>query len=158
MERVEKSKAMIQAFKERHPTAAYVLFEDFVAYKFRPVDRVRFIAGFGEMSWVRGAAFDEAKPDPVASDATATKNAISHMNSDHADANVLMVNAFAKPKLPEPAISATLLSVDRYGMDLLAISNDGKRLARVPFEKILSSSKEVKEAIISLTKAAKSKL
>ena len=155
MERVEKTKDMVMAFKERHPTAAYVMFDDFFAYKFKPVDRVRFIAGFGEMSWVRGHAYQEAKPDPVSADVAAIKNAVNHMNADHADANLLIVNRFARPALPQPALSCSLLSIDRLGMDMLAISSDGRRLARVPFPKPLTNSSEVKDAIIGLTKAAR---
>ena len=155
MERVEKTKELVEAFKARHPTAAYVMFDDFFVYKFRPVDRVRFIAGFGEMSWVRGKSYEEAKPDPVSADAAAIRNAVNHMNADHADANLLIVNRFAKPALPQPAISCSMLSIDRLGLDMLAISSDGKRMARVPFPEPLSSSSEVKQAIISLTKAAR---
>jgi len=155
MEKVEKTKDIIDSFRARHPAGTYVLFDDFYAFKFRPVDRVRFIAGFGEMSWVKGKDFEEAKPDPVLSDVAKTKNAISHMNSDHADANLLIVNKFAQPRLPQPAQTCTILSIDSLGMDMLAISKDGRRLARVPFPKALSSASEVKDAIIGLTKAAR---
>lgn len=155
MERVDKTKELIDAFRMRHPGGNYVLFDDFFAFKFRPVDRVRFIAGFGEMSWVTGSAFDKAKADVVLSDFEATKNAISHMNSDHADANLLIVNKFAQPALPQPAISCTMLSIDSLGLDMLAISSDGKRIARVPFPSQLSSADQVKDAVIALTKSAR---
>jgi putative heme iron utilization protein len=155
LQRVEKTKELTEAFRARHPTAAYVLFDDFFAYKFTSVDRVRFIAGFGEMSWVRGPSFEAAKPDPVSADAASIKNAVAHMNADHADANLLMVNKFAKPPLPQQATSCSMLSIDRLGIDFLALTPDGRRMARVPFPKSLESSKEVKDAIISLTRSAK---
>ena len=155
MKRVEKTREIVEAFRKRHPAGTYVLFDDFFAYKFQPVDRVRYIAGFGEMSWVGGKSFEEARPDPVLSDVASTRNAISHMNQDHADANLLLVNKYSKPTLSQPAITSTLLSIDRLGMDFLAICPDGKRMIRVPFTTPLTSSLQVKDTIIAMTKAAK---
>jgi len=48
------------AYVERHPDAAgYINFPDFQFYRLRP-DRVRYIAGFGQMGWIRGVAYREA--------------------------------------------------------------------------------------------------
>jgi putative heme iron utilization protein len=151
--RVEKTPNLISTFKIRHPNANYVLFDDFFAYKFTNLLRVRYIAGFGEMSWVGGNDFLLAKVDPVSQDVNVTLNAIKHMNEDHSDANLLLVNNFAT--LPHPATSSTLLSIDKYGMDFFIQTKDGKRLTRVPFTTPLINAKQAKDAIIALTKKAK---
>ena len=152
LHRVEKTPDLVTSFKKKHRTAAYVMFDDFYAFKFQQVSRVRYIAGFGEMSWVKGSAYDEASPDPVSGDIEKIPKAIEHMNMDHSDANVNIVNRFAKPPLPKPAIKSTLLSVDRFGLDFLAETKEGKRLARVPFAKPLNSSEELKSMLQSMSK------
>lgn len=155
IEKVEKTKYIVSAFRERHPTAAYVLFDDFFAFKFNPVARVRYIAGFGEMSWVDAAKFVDAQPDPVSKDAKAIRAAVSHMNEDHVEANLLLVNKFAVPGLPSPAKTSTMLSIDRFGIDFLTETSDGRRMARVPFENVLTNPSEIQAVIVAMTKKAR---
>lgn len=150
VKQVNKSQELVDIFQKRHPQAYYVKFEDFNAYMFAPVVAVRFIAGFGEMSWVDSTSFSEARSDAVSLN---SQSAVEHMNADHSDANVDIVNKFAG--LPSPCTAASMLSIDRYGIDFLAITGEGKRLARVSFPQTLTSPQEIKPAIIALARQAK---
>ena len=48
-----------------------------------------------------------------------------------------------------------MLGVDRYGITLRAMTNDGPRMARVGFPTPLQSDSEARPAIIALLDAAK---
>merc|ERR1712012_208156 len=61
----EKTNGAKKAFLAAHPSAEYVHFADFVCFEFN-IRSVRYIGGFGEMSWVREEDFSCAEPDPVA--------------------------------------------------------------------------------------------
>ena len=61
-------------------------FGDFTFYVLR-VERVRWVGGYGRMDSTDADAFHAAEPDPVASGAA---SAIEHLNTDHADALLLM--------------------------------------------------------------------
>jgi heme iron utilization protein len=149
---MDKTAGVVQEFRTRHPSAAYAAFDDFYAFCFHP-ERIRYIGGFGEMSWVDARSFASARPDPVSKDVNAVQGAVSHMNADHADANLLLVNKFGR--LPRPADAAVMLSIDRYGMDFLAETPDGKRRVRVGFAAALNSADEIKAAVVDATKRAK---
>ena len=72
------------AFLAAHPNPAYYAdFRDFAFWKLR-VDPVRYIGGYGRMSWISQADWQAAEPDPLGPSAAGT---IAHMNADHADAH-----------------------------------------------------------------------
>ncbi len=57
VEPIEDRASVANAYVERHPDAAsYVNFPDFQFYRLR-VERARYIAGFGQMGWIRGDAY-----------------------------------------------------------------------------------------------------
>ena len=73
------------AFLATHPTAAYYAdFRDFAFWRLH-VASVRYIGGYGRMSWVSEAEWQTAEPDPLGPSAAAT---IAHMNADHAYARL----------------------------------------------------------------------
>mmetsp|Transcript_59207 Transcript_59207/g.131952 ORF Transcript_59207/g.131952 Transcript_59207/m.131952 type:complete len:322 (-) Transcript_59207:157-1122(-) len=151
---VPKTTAAKEAFLAVHSNASYVHFDDFLCFELL-VKSIRYIGGFGEMSWVGGAEFVEADIDPVAANAEAAKHAVEHCNEDHADAVLDMARAFAG--LPE-AQRATMLSVDRYGFDVLCQMPDGLRRSRVEFPARLNSAADLREAMVKTTGMAKEKL
>lgn len=60
VEQMEDRASLAAAYVERHPDAAgYIGFPDFQFYRLR-VERARYIAGFGQMGWIKGAAYREA--------------------------------------------------------------------------------------------------
>jgi hypothetical protein len=78
-----------------------------------------------------------------------------HINTDHADAMVIYCKAF----LHETEItSASMTGVDRYGFDMSAITSNGPQPVRLAFGKPVSTPEEVRAALISMVKDARSKL
>jgi hypothetical protein len=60
VELVDDRDSVADAYVERHPDAAGdINFPDFLFYRLR-VELVRYIAGFGQMGWVKGDSYREA--------------------------------------------------------------------------------------------------
>jgi len=140
------------AFFAAHPNATYYAdFRDFAFWKLR-VEHVRYIGGYGRMSWVSQADWQAAEPDPLGPSAAGI---IAHMNSDHADAMVLYCKAFSRAT---EVTSARMTGVDRYGFDMSAMTPQGPRAVRLAFAKPVGTPEEVRAALISMVKDAESKL
>ena len=140
------------AFFAAHPNATYYAdFRDFAFWKLR-VEHVRYIGGYGRMSWVSQADWQAAEPDPLGPSAAGI---IAHMNGDHADAMVLYCKAFSRAT---EVTSAKMTGVDRYGFDMSAMTPQGPRAVRLAFAKPVSTPEEVRAALISMVKDAESKL
>ena len=116
------------------------------------MDYVRYIGGYGRMSWISQADWRAAEPDPLGPSAAGM---IAHMNADHADAMVLYCKAFSHAT---EITSASMTGVDRYGFDMSAITANGPRPVRLAFGKPVSTPEEVRGALISMVKDARSKL
>ena len=74
-------------FLKNHPGAYYVEFNDFHCYRLEYA-AIRYIGGFGEMSWVDATGYSGCDWDPVAN---GSAHAVEHMNEDHAHHVLLMV-------------------------------------------------------------------
>ena len=140
------------AFLAAHPNSSYYAdFRDFSFWKLQ-VNHVRYIGGYGRMSWISEADWRAAEPDPLASSAAGM---IAHMNTDHADALMLYCKAFSKAT---EIASASMTGVDRYGFDMSAMTAKGPRPLRLAFARPVSTPEEVRAALISMVKDARSKL
>ena len=82
--------AALDAYRERHPDAFYAAFDDFRLYRL-DVASVRYVGGFGRMSWVSADDHAAAEPDPLHPHAAGI---VEHMNDDHADALVAYCRVF----------------------------------------------------------------
>jgi putative heme iron utilization protein len=150
--RVEDNGVARAAFLATHPNAAYYAdFRDFGFWKLR-VDAVRYIGGYGRMSWVSEAEWHAAEPDPLASSAAGI---IAHMNDDHADALVLYCRAFSKAT---DITAATMTGVDRYGFEMSAKTAEGPRPVRVAFPNPVATPDEVRVAMVAMVKEARARL
>jgi len=140
------------AFLHVHPNAAYYAdFRDFAFWKLR-VSAIRYIGGYGRMSWINLGEWQAAEPDPLAPAAAST---MAHMNNDHADALVLYCKAFSNAT---QITSATMTGVDRYGFEMSAKTPEGPRPIRLAFAKPVSTPEEVRAALVAMAKDARSKL
>jgi putative heme iron utilization protein len=140
------------AFLATHPNAAYYAdFRDFGFWTLR-VNSIRYIGGYGRMSWITEVDWHSAEPDPLAASAAAT---IAHMNADHADALVLYCKAFSKAT---EITAATMTGVDRYGFEMSARTVDGPRPVRVAFAAPVHSPDEARAALIAMLKDARARL
>jgi putative heme iron utilization protein len=140
------------AFLATHPNAAYYAdFRDFGFWKLR-VDQVRYIGGYGRMSWISKDDWQAAKPDPLGPSAAA---AVAHMNADHVEAMVLYCRAFSKATTIS---SATMVGVDRYGFEMSAVTPEGPRPVRLAFDTPVSTPEDVRAALIVMLEDARRKV
>ncbi len=144
--------AVSETFLARHPDANYYAdFEDF-GYWQLSVTGIRYIGGFGRMSWVEPDAWHQASADPVAPDAD---RIISHMNDDHAEALRLYCEAFSEAgAVPQ----ATMTGVDRYGFEMSAQTSDGPRPIRVAFTEPVQDADAVRRQMVALVRQARDQL
>jgi hypothetical protein len=147
--------AVREAFLAKQPSAAYyVEFEDFAFYRLEPV-ALRYVGGFGRMSWVTADDYGSASPDPLA---PAAAGILKHMNDDHADAVLAYARVLAG--IPE-ALSATMTAVDRYGFELAVITPKGPRATRLEFDAdgtggvSVATSDEVRRVLVAMVKRAR---
>ena len=137
------------AFLAHQPSASYYVdFKDFAFYRLEP-EALRYVGGFGRMSWVTPDDYRAAEPDPLRG---AAPGILAHMNADHADASLAYARVLAG--VPD-ATSATMTAVDRYGFDLAVITPAGPRAARVAFDAPLTTSDEVRRTMVALVKRAR---
>jgi len=135
-----------------HPGAArYADFGDFHVWRLE-VAAVRYIGGYGRMSWIEGDAWSRAQPDPLAAH---THGILSHMNQDHGAALLAYCHAFSQAA---DTSAATMTSVDRYGFEMSAVTAAGPRPIRLGFSRPLASVDEVRKELVELVKRAREKL
>ena len=138
-------------YLEAHPSAVYVDFGDFNFYRL-DVSSVRYVGGFGHMSWVDASDYSAAEPDPLRADQSSI---LDHMNADHAEAMVVYAKAFGGA--PE-ATGARMLACDRYGFDLLVETPEGKSAVRIPFGGSVDTPEAVRQAMIRLVSEGRKQL
>lgn len=147
--------AAAERYLAAHPDAFWVRFPDFGMYRLA-VEHVRYVRGFGEMSWVNGDGYRDATPDPLAG---AEAGIVAHMNDDHGDALRAMVDAFLD--VPGEVVEATMLSCDRYGFDVrLALADGaadrpGVAFGRIGFDRPLTAPDQARAAMIALVRTAR---
>lgn len=136
-------------FLAAQPRAAYYVdFEDFAFYRLLPT-ALRYVGGFGRMSWVGAEEYACAEPDPLAD---AAASILTHMNDDHGAA--LLDYARGLLLVPE-ASAATMTAVDRYGFDLAISTPRGPKAACLAFDQALTTTDEVRKAMVALVKRAR---
>ena len=146
---IKNPESIRERYLQRHKHASfYVDYDDFNFWKLS-VEEIRFVGGFGHMSWVTSQDYKDAEVDPLFETAAGI---ISHMNDDHSDTNLLYVQALTDL---DDCEEATMLGVDRYGVTLRAVTQSGPIMARVGFPSPLSLADEARPAIIALLDHAK---
>jgi len=142
--------AVRDRYLEANPTSAYYIdFGDFAFYRL-DVLSIRYVGGYGRMSWVDAGDYTRAEPDPLTSVAAGI---IEHMNADHADAQVLYCRYLAgRPD----TTAASMSSVDRYGFDMIAESPRGRAAVRLGFPEPCRDGTEVRQAMVAMVAQARS--
>jgi putative heme iron utilization protein len=138
-----------RSFLAVQPDAAYYVdFSDFAFHRLEPV-ALRYVGGFGRMSWVTAEDYRRAKPDPLAADAAGI---LKHMNEDHADA--LIAYATGLSRIADVS-AATMTAVDRYGFEMAVTTPSGPRATRIGFDEPVDGSEAVRKAMVALVKRAR---
>jgi len=140
------------AFLATHQNASYYAdFRDFAFWRLE-VESIRYIGGYGRMSWVEAVDWHAAEADPLASSAAGV---IEHMNQDHSEALLLYCKAFSQAT---NITTASMTGVDRYGFEMSAVTPDGRRPVRLAFDQEVATSEEVRTALISMLQKARARL
>ena len=128
--------------------AGYVDYGDFSFWRLE-VEAIRFVGGYGRMSWVDAAGWAAARPDPVA---TFGAGAVQHLNDDHADALLLMAQTLGG----RPTVTAaTAVGIDRLGLELVAVGPDGPGRVRLVFDQPATTPDQIRGATVTLARAAR---
>lgn len=138
-----------ESFLAAHPQAEYYAdFEDFSFWKLT-VGSIRYIGGYGRMSWVDVEGWRDAEPDPLAPHADGI---LEHMNDDHADALVDYAKAFTRAKDTDQAV---MTGIDRYGFEMSVKTEKGMRPARIAFDAEISTPGQARAALVALVRKAR---
>lgn len=137
------------AYIARHPNAAYyVAYADFAFWRL-DVESVRYIGGYGRMSWVAIDHWQRGEPDPIAPHAAAI---ITHMNADHVDAMVSYCRALTRAT---DTTKATMTGVDRYGFEMSAETGQGPRPIRLGFSAPIATPDDARREMVALVRRAR---
>lgn len=139
----DESKVMERYFQFFPEAVRYAQTHSFMFVTIKP-KRVRYIGGFGKIFWVEAEDWITPACEWAASEA----GVISHMNADHADALALIAKHFCSQA---SADKAQFVAVDPEGFHL---STTG-RTFYVPFENPCLDSKELREALVAMTRTAR---
>ncbi len=148
----EERPAVRARYVAANPTAEYYVdFGDFAFFRLA-VRAIRYIGGYGRMSWVDAADYALAEPDPLAGDAAA--GIIAHMNADHAESQLLYCRELLGLT---DTTSASMSGVDRYGFDMVAVSPDHRRAVRLGFPEPCDDGLAVRHAMVALVAEARAR-
>ena len=132
-----------------NPSAFYVDYGDFLCLRLE-VTSVRYVGGFGRMSWVDPDAYRRAEPDPLHPVAATI---IAHMNADHGSALVTLCHRFARR--PD-VVAASMTAVDRYGFEVVAeIGPERREAVRVGFRAEQHDADAVRKELIGMLREAR---
>lgn len=140
------------AFCKRHPTAAYYVgYRDFSFWKLG-VEALRYIGGYGRMSWVAVEEWEACEPDPIAPHAQAI---LSHMNRDHAATMVDYCKAFTRAT---DATAATMTAIDRHGFEMSVKTGKGVRPIRLGFDQPIATPTDARRELVAMAARARETL
>jgi len=138
-----------QMFLAAHPNAAYYAdYGDFSWWRLA-VESVRYIGGYGRMSWVSRDEWFAAEPDPLSEHAAGI---IDHMNADHAATLVEYGRGLTRAV---DATAARMTGVDRYGFEMSVVTGKGPRPVRLAFSRPVSTPEEARGELVALARKAR---
>jgi len=142
--------AVRERYLDANPSSAYYIdFGDFSFWRLE-VKSVRYVGGYGRMSWVAAGDYAGSEADPLAGEAAA--GILEHMNADHGDSLVLMAQVLGGRA---DASEAVMTAVDRYGFDVVVGGPAGRAALRLGFEEPVASAAAVRPAMIRLVEQAR---
>jgi putative heme iron utilization protein len=147
----EERAAALQRYRAAHPGAFYADFADFRIHRLE-VAAVRYVGGFGRMSWVDATRYAHAEPDPLRPHRAGI---VDHMNDDHADSLL----AFCRVLGDRPdTVAARMVDVDRYGFSVLASDGpeSGEKALRFVFDEPADTPLAVRTAMVELVRRTRS--
>jgi hypothetical protein len=138
------------AYLAANPAAFYVDYGDFRCVRLA-VTEIRYVGGFGRMSWVDAQSYAAARADPLWAHASGI---IGHMNADHADSLVTLCHHDAGRT---DVMAASMTAVDRYGFDVVAqLGQDRRETLRIGFRTEQVTPDGVRRELVAMLHQARS--
>lgn len=144
--------AVQASYEARFPGSIdYEIAHNFVYMRGQP-ERIRWIGGFGDITWISGEEYAAAKHEPIA---YAGMPILQHMNEDHADA----LNDIASAELGDRGFGRPLMTDIRAESFTISLFKDGKRREiEIAFPSPLEKPEDARGAMIRLVKEARGRI
>ena len=148
----EAAKSARTAYLAANPNASYYIdYGDFSLWGME-IESIRFIGGYGRMSWVESSDWSGSEADPMVG---VQAKILNHMNEDHREAMGLMCRAFTKA---QDFSEVTMTGIDRYGFEMSVTTEQGTRPIRLAFDASISTAQGAREHLVAMTEKARSQL
>src|SRR5438477_10935966 len=105
------------------------------------------VASMSWAGWTRGS-MERASPDPLA---TVAAGIIAHMNTDHADAMILLARNYAGIE----ATGAAMTAVDRLDFHLRLRTADGMKGTRINYTSAVRTSEGARKVLAEMVRRAR---
>lgn len=153
--KIEKNDADLKARYLRYlpQAASYFDMHDFAFYRIN-ISQVRYIGGFGKMSWMPSSellALSQADNNLLASQESSI---IEHMNTDHVDSLI----AYCKHYHQLNVSSAQILGIDSDGFDVKASWENHSGILRFYFDQPIHDALSARAALVQMSKLAKNQI
>ena len=137
------------AYLKSHPGAYWVQFGDFTMFRLEDVKEISFVGGFARAGQITLDEYQSAAVDPCAAFASSV---MAHMNEDHSE-SLLDYLTWIVGVGDTDIESAAMKTLDRHGFDLrVNQKGGGSGILRIPFESPVTERKDIKSAIVGLSK------
>ena len=136
-----------ELYLTKHPQSFWVEFGDFTWFRVDEILSARLVGGFARAGKVSGADYTAASVDPVAAFSAPV---CGHMNADHSESTVAMIKHYVGISVEK----ASMLSLDRLGVNVACERQGEKFKCRLPFPRPAEDRKSIKEVIVEMTRAA----
>lgn len=137
-----------ELYKKSHPNAFWVDFGDFTFFRMTELKACNFVGGFARAASPTADAYLGAEVDAIQAFAAPV---MGHMNSDHSDSTIAMVQHYVG--LPE-VTKADLVSLDKMGFQVQVERKGHAFKLRLPFPRAANDRKDVKTLIVEMTQAS----
>ena len=144
----DAAEAAKSAYLSSHPTAYWVQFGDFTMFAMEEILDVSFVGGFARAGSISAEEYRGASVDPCAAFAGPV---MAHMNDDHSSSLKEYLRWIVGVEAEVEAVAMKRL--DQHGFDLrVTQKGGGTGVLRVPFEEPVTERKDIKTAIVNLSK------
>lgn len=149
--KIEKNDADLKARYLRYlpQAASYFDMHDFAFYRIN-ISQVRYIGGFGKMSWMPSSELWSLSPADNNVLASQETSIIEHMNADHADSLI----AYCKHYHQLDVSGAQMLGIDSDGFDVKANLDTNTKVLRFDFEQPIHDAQSARAALVQMSKDA----
>lgn len=150
--KIEKNDADLKARYLRYlpQAASYFDMHDFAFYRIN-ISQVRYIGGFGKMSWMPSSELLALSPADNNLLASQESSIIEHMNTDHVDS----LTAYCKHYHQLNVSSAQILGIDSDGFDVKASWENHSGILRFDFDQPIHDALSARAALVQMSKLAK---